>query len=141
MGLIYGIEPDFVAEDARGRLVQLVQGGYCQINCIESVAGAVRGFHYHRFNREAFYIVKGRLDVAVWKVDGRGACDRGSFETAKYGTGGFFGIDSFVAHVFTYLEDAVLISLYDRGVELADGGRDIWKVSEADFLLMKEVCS
>lgn len=105
------------------------------------MAGAVRGFHYHRINREAFYIVKGRLEIAVWKVDSMSACDKESFEVSRYGEGDFFGIDSFVAHVFTYLEDVVLVSLYDRGVELADGGRDIWKVSEADFLLMKEVCS
>lgn len=27
MGLIYGIDPDFIVTDARGRLVQLARGG------------------------------------------------------------------------------------------------------------------
>lgn len=142
MGLIYELTPDFMNVDLRGKLVQLVHadsnvGGYSQVNYIESVADAVRGYHYHKFNREAFYITKGSLEIAVWKVDGNGISEKETFALFQYKQGDFFGIEPFTVHVFTYLEDSALVALYDKGVELGDGSKDIWKVSEEDFLLMK----
>ena len=69
MGLMYKLLPDFVSNDQRGKLVQIVREGYCQVNYIESVSGAIRGYHYHKYNCEIFYITKGKIEVAVWKVD------------------------------------------------------------------------
>lgn len=139
MSLIYGIEPDFTNIDTRGKLIQLVSKGYRQINYIESVAEAVRGYHYHRFNHEAFYIIKGKIEIATWRVNDKGIADRETFELSQYETGDFFGIKPFVVHIFTYLENSALISFYDKGVELMDGSKDIWKVSEEDYFLMKGV--
>lgn len=142
MGLIYERNPGFVNIDSRGKLIQVVSDGYCQVNYIESAANAVRGYHYHKLNREAFYITKGSLEIAVWKVDDSGIADRETFEVCKYGMGDFFEIGPLTAHVFTYLEDSALISLYDNGVELADGGKDIWKISELEFFqTRREGCS
>lgn len=138
MGLIYEMNPDFTNGDSRGILVQLVGGGYCQVNCIESAAGAIRGYHYHKLNREAFYIIKGELEIAVWKVDDQGEPDKETPEISRYRAGDFFRIEPFTAHIFRYLEETILVSLYDKGVELPDGSKDIWQISEADFFPGKE---
>ena len=69
MSLIKIITPNFQYEDLRGRLVQLVRTGYCQVNIIESVAGATRGGHYHIQNREAFYVIGGKLKLTVWHLN------------------------------------------------------------------------
>ena len=55
--MITVIKPDFVFEDERGSLVQLVHEGYKQINVVTSKAGVKRGRHYHKLNREGFYVV------------------------------------------------------------------------------------
>ncbi len=142
MSLIYGITPDFINTDQRGKLVQIASGGYCQINYIESRSGAIRGYHYHKLNHEAFYLIKGRIEIAAWKVNREGIADKETFEVRKYAKGDFFGINPFTAHVFTYHEDTALISFYDKGVECIDGSKDIWKVDETDFLQMKKgACS
>jgi dTDP-4-dehydrorhamnose 3,5-epimerase-like enzyme len=39
------LKPDFVFEDERGSLVQLVRDGYKQINVVTSKAGVERGRH------------------------------------------------------------------------------------------------
>ena len=139
MSLIYRVEPDFINIDKRGKLIQLVSKGYRQVNYIESVADTVRGYHYHKYNREAFFIIKGRFEIAVWRVDDKGIADKETFELYQYEAGDFFCIEPFTAHVFAYFEDSSLVSFYDKGVELTDRSKDIWKVSGEDYLLMKGV--
>ena len=113
------LKPDFQFGDERGFLTQLVREGYKQVNVITSKAGAKRGGHYHKLNREAFYIVSGSLDVTVRKDD--------KSEEYHFGPGDMFLIHPPVAHDFSYVEDTVLVSLYDRGVELGDGKMDIYQ--------------
>jgi dTDP-4-dehydrorhamnose 3,5-epimerase-like enzyme len=138
MGLMYNLLPDFVSNDQRGKLVQIVREGYCQVNYIESVSGAIRGYHYHKYNCEIFYITKGKIEVAVWKVDEEGIAYTETFETRNYKRNDFFKIDPYTAHVFTYHEDSALISMYNKGVELPDGRMDIFKVSEKEYLRMEK---
>ena len=57
------LKPDFVFEDERGSLVQLVRDGYKQINVVTSKAGVERGRHFHALNREGFYVVEGAFTV------------------------------------------------------------------------------
>ncbi len=108
------IEPDFRFSDSRGELVQLIHQGYRQINVITSKKGVVRGGHYHKANSEAFYIVSGKLELTV---DG---------EPSRFQTGDFFGIEPYDKHSFFFLEDTILVSMYSGGVELEDGGKDIY---------------
>lgn len=112
--MIREIACDFAFSDNRGTLTQLVHDGWKQVNVITSKMGAVRGGHYHKENKEAFYIISGALEVTV-----NGTCHR-------FGEGAFFAIDAFDRHSFRFLEDTVLVSMYSDGVELPDGTKDIY---------------
>lgn len=111
------IKPDFVFEDERGSLVQLVREGYKQINVVTSRAGFERGGHFHRLNREGFYVVEGSFTVEV-KSEGK----KESYDFRK---GDMFIIEPNVVHTFVYHEDSLLVAFYDNGVELPDGTKDI----------------
>ena len=105
---------DFEFTDARGSIVQLIHGGYQQLNVITSKKGVVRGGHYHKQNEEAFYVISGSLEVAV------------NGDSHRFAAGEFFGIEANDMHSFTFLEDTVLVSMYSNGVELEDGTKDIF---------------
>ena len=111
------IKPDFVFEDERGTLTQLVHEGYNQINVVTSKAGIERGNHYHALNREGFYVVEGRFSLDA-SLDGKS-------ESYEFKKGDMFIIEPNVMHRFVYLEDTVLVAFYDKGVELTDGTKDI----------------
>ena len=116
------IEPDFIFEDDRGSLVQLVHEGYSQINVVTSKAGVERGNHFHKINREGFYVVEGAFTLE--------ASLNGQKETYEFRKGDMFIIEPYVMHRFIYLDDTTLVAFYDKGVELPNGSKDI--ISEAD---------
>ncbi|RKI40082.1 cupin domain-containing protein [bacterium D16-51] len=113
------VEPDFLFEDARGKLVQLAHAGFEQVNYVFSAGGSFRGGHYHKENAECFYVISGRFKIAV-EMDGKR-------EEHIFGAGDMFCVPPMAAHSFSYLEDTQLIALYDRGVEHPDGTKDIYE--------------
>lgn len=115
--LIDYLKPDFEFTDERGSLTQLVREGYSQINVVSSKAGVVRGGHYHVLNTEVFYVVSGTFALDVF-LDGV----REHYEMKQ---GDFFRVPPMTVHSFSYYEDTVLIGMYDRGVELENGKKDI----------------
>ena len=118
MELIKILNPDFVLDNERGLLVQLVHDGWKQVNAVFSPKGSVRGGHYHKFNEEAFYILSGAFSLTVWKDKEK--------QVIEFHAGEMFQINRFVYHTFEYLEDTWLVSMYSRGVELDDKTKDIW---------------
>lgn len=116
--MIQFVEPNFVNEGSRGKLVQLVRDGYKQVNVIESVAGSVRGGHYHKFNAECFYVVSGALTLKLSRDEER--------EQHDFEEGAMFMVPPYVRHTFEYLKDTVLVSLYSDGVEISQTQKDIW---------------
>ena len=122
--LIRFIKPDFRFDDERGSLTQLVREGYRQINVVSSRAGVVRGGHYHRENREAFYVISGSFRLCV--------SDGAQEEAYEMCQGDFFVVPPMVAHSFTYYEDTLLVGLYDVGVEHPDGSKDIFPAGEKE---------
>lgn len=116
--LIEIIEPNFIHKDQRGSLTQLVREGYSQVNVITSKEGCIRGGHYHKQNREAFYVISGDLKLTVQKGD--------RSEEYTFRQGDMFAIPAFVCHDFAFLSDTLLVSMYDRGVELPNGEKDIF---------------
>ena len=116
--LITFLTPNFTHTDERGGLIQLVREGWKQVNYISSVAGCVRGGHYHKYNKEAFFIIKGSIELTLEKEQQK--------ETHVIKAGTFFMIPPYVKHYFKYLENTELISLYDVGVEMADNTKDIY---------------
>ena len=116
------IKPDFIFEDDRGSLVQLIHEGYSQINVVTSKAGVERGNHYHAANREGFYVVEGSFLLEASLNEKK--------ESYEFKKGDMFIIEPYVMHRFVYREDTVLVAFYDKGVEFPDGTKDI--IAEAD---------
>ena len=108
---------EFRNKDERGELIQLISKGFNQINVLKSIKGVKRGEHYHKENEEAFYVLSGTVIVEAKKD---GVKDRREFRE-----GDFFVIPKFVMHSFYYPEDNICIQLYDKGIILENGGKDI----------------
>lgn len=116
--LVERITPDFVFDDNRGTIVQLVHEGYKQVNTVFSKKGAVRGnMHYHAVNNELFYIICGAVRLKAQKD--------GVKEEYTFESGDMFLVKKGVRHHFEFLADTQLIGMYDVGVEL-DGKKDIF---------------
>lgn len=115
------LTPNFMFQDDRGALIQLVRDGFKQINIIESKASCQRGGHYHKLNNEAFYIIQGRFDLIVNK--------NGEVKSYQFSKGDMFLIPAYVQHNFLFQEDTILVSMYDKGVELEDGEKDIYNIN------------
>ncbi len=111
------IKPDFVFSDERGTLIQLVREGYSQINVVTSKAGVERGNHYHKLNKEGFFVVEGAFLLE--------ASLNGKAEKYEFRKGDMFIIEPYVMHRFVYKEDTTLVAFYDKGVELPNGTKDI----------------
>jgi dTDP-4-dehydrorhamnose 3,5-epimerase-like enzyme len=116
--LIEYLQPDFTFEDDRGSLNQLAHEGYKQVNVVYSKAGVLRGNHYHKENKEVFYVIRGSFNLTVSK--------KGIEEKYHFGEGQMFLVPPMVMHSFQYLEDTDLIAMYDQGVEHEDGTKDIY---------------
>lgn len=108
------VKPDFEFDDERGSIIQLIHNGYKQINVITSKKGVFRGGHYHKQNKEAFYIISGALTITV---------NGGSH---RFVSGDFFGIEENDMHSFEFEEDTILVSMYSNGVELPNNKKDIY---------------
>ena len=116
--LIEFLKPDFTFENEAGRLNQLVHEGWKQINAIFSAGGSVRGGHYHKYNKECFFVLAGSFRLTVYKDDVR--------EEYEMKQGDMFVIPEYVCHDFVYHKDTYLVAMYDHGVELSEDVKDIW---------------
>lgn len=112
------LKPDFEFNDNRGKLMQLLHGEIAQVNYVESNPSSLRGGHYHKLNKETFFIIDGEVGVTVRKGDAQ--------ETYSFKSGDMFSIDKNVIHSFDYKKFTTLIVTYDKGVELPDGEKDIY---------------
>lgn len=116
--LLTKIEPDFIFENECGKLTQLVREGWNQVNVITSVAGSKRGGHYHKINKEGFYIITGKFRLVLE--------EEGKSEEYMMQAGDMFIIQPYQKHYFEYIEDTILVSMYDKGVELPRDLKDIY---------------
>lgn len=113
-------EIDFSFEDHRGCLTQLVHSGYDQINVLQTNAGVLRGGHYHKISDEAFYIISGSVEVELKKSG------ESKKEKAVFKKGDFFEFHPFTVHSMFFPEDCLMVQLYNKPVEQADGTKDIY---------------
>jgi dTDP-4-dehydrorhamnose 3,5-epimerase-like enzyme len=116
--LVETMKPDFKFSNEVGQLVQLVHEGWKQVNVIHSKKESIRGGHFHKENREAFYIISGRLQLEL-------SCNNVK-EEYEFGPEDMFIISPFQLHSFRFLEDTVMVSMYNLGVELENGNKDIY---------------
>ena len=59
------LEPIFIFEDERGLLILLVRDGFKQVNYITAKKNYIRGGLFHKFNREAFFVISGKFDLDI----------------------------------------------------------------------------
>lgn len=118
MELYKVLQPDFNFEDVRGKLCQLVHENWQQVNVLVTKAGVVRGVHYHKVSKEAFYIISGSVDVRF-----RNGSERDYKHFVK---GDFFMVMPEAVHELSFPEDCVMVQLYDIPVENVDGSKDIY---------------
>ena len=111
------LQTEFEFADDRGKLTQLVHEGYQQINVLFSKQGVTRGSHFHRICREAFYVLSGSVEFTLKTAAAE--------ETVVFRADDFFAIEPGVSHSLFFPEDCLMVQLYDRPVELPDGGKDI----------------
>lgn len=116
------LSPDFTYSDGRGKLTQLIHDGFKQVNVIESSPGSERGGHYHELNKEAFFIAEGELLLTVKKGS--------DSQRYTFNKGDMFLIPSMTLHDFIFPSKTILISMYDNGVEIGDGNKDIYNLSK-----------
>ena len=116
--MIQILTPNFEFSDERGKLTQLVREGFSQFNIIFSKKDVLRGNHYHKENKEAFFVISGKFELT--------ASLNGEEKTYIFEEGDMFLVPPFVNHSFYYLEDTLLASMYDIGVENPDGTKDIF---------------
>ncbi len=114
---------DFQYFDNRGSLTQLIHDGFKQINVLDSKKGVERGSHFHKHSIEAFYVISGSVEVTLW--------DKNNKEAVVFNKGDFFEIHPFVLHNMIFLEDCLMVQMYDEPVENPDGTKDIFM--EDDF--------
>jgi len=120
--LIQMLQPDFTHGDEHGNLIQLCRSGYAQVNVVTSSKGSFRGEHYHKKCSEVFFVVKGSFDLVVSKD--------GFEEKHSFHENDMLLVPPFVEHSLFFTDDTVLVALYDKGVELSDGTKDIFQTDD-----------
>jgi len=101
-------KPDFVFKDDRGSLRQITSETWKQINFNTSVAGRIRGGHYHKNNREMFFVISGKFKLSL--KNGKKTVSFLMMEND------FFIIEKNISHSFEFIDETLLIAAYDKGV-------------------------
>ena len=114
---------DFQHVDDRGSLTQLIHDGFKQINVLHSKKGVQRGSHFHKRSIEAFYVISGSVKVTLISKEEK--------NEIVFSKNDFFEIYPNVLHNMLFLEDCLMVQMYDEPVENVDGTKDIF--TEDDF--------
>lgn len=113
---------DFEFDDDRGFLRQLCHSGWCQVNVSKTKKGVSRGGHFHKKCKEAFYIISGKIDIRLKK--------NGKEENLIVKENDFFVIEPEVEHFFKFVEETLMVIMYDKPIEGKDGVKDIFPATE-----------
>lgn len=126
---------DFNFKDDRGELTQLVHDGFKQFNVLESKKDVVRGGHYHKVSTEAFFVVRGSVEVGYYMTDDAPKNENsddtpvGSENEKKitFSQGDFFEVTPYTVHSMYFPEDCIMAQMYSVCVEAPDGSKDIYQ--------------
>jgi len=105
------LEPYMSRQDERGSFLGITNEAWHEVNRIETVAGQVRGNHYHRHTRELFFILSGEIEIRVEHIE---SGEKTEF-TAK--AGDIFVIEPLELHTFRTLTDTVWLNLLDHPMD------------------------
>ncbi len=126
---------DFNFKDDRGELTQLVHDGFKQFNVLESRKGVMRGGHYHKVSTEAFFVVRGSVEVGYYILeeapdneksgDAPVGCE--NEKKITFSQGDFFEVTPYTVHSMYFPEDCIMAQMYSICVEAPDGSKDIYQ--------------
>ncbi len=130
---------DFNFKDDRGELTQLVHNGFEQFNILESNKGVMRGGHFHKVSTEAFFVVRGSVEVGYYMLDGAPDSECGedapkgreNEKKITFSQGDFFEVTPYTVHSMYFPEDCIMAQMYSICVEAPDGSKDIYQDSES----------
>lgn len=117
--LVEIMKPNFEFKNDEGALIQLVREGWKQVNVLYSKKDSKRGGHYHKISKESFYIITGKIKLLLENNKKK--------ETIEFKEGEMFMIRPYTKHTFLFLENTIMVSMYDKGVELENGEKDIYE--------------
>jgi dTDP-4-dehydrorhamnose 3,5-epimerase-like enzyme len=113
------LEMYVIHEDPRG-VFRGITNKYTwgEINYIETCKDVVRGNHYHKFTKELFYILEGRVQIVIRNLY------NGEVHEFEAGPKSVFIVDPYEVHTFTTLEDAKWLNMLSHS--LAEDAPDIY---------------
>jgi quercetin dioxygenase-like cupin family protein len=104
----------FSHSDDRGSIQGLINiGTWEEVNYITSLAGTVRGNHYHKYAQEAFFILEGEIKVQSKNLNNPDAPVDEDIVTQ----GDFFIVKPFVVHTFFIVKDAKWLNFLSHKVD------------------------
>ena len=119
--MIRFIQPQFTHSDDRGHLIQLFSDGWKQVNVSFSRSRISRGGHYHKLNRELFYIISGEVMIKLLNVITQ---EQQELKVVEHQ---MFVIEKFIGHTFEFLQDTTMVVCYDTGV-IVNKEMDIYNI-------------
>ncbi len=120
--MIRKLNVDFYHVDERGIICQILSIPSLQINYLFTKKGAKRGRHYHKENREIFYVIGGKVKISAWHVNNDQEREERVFETGES-----FLIEPFAVHDLEFIEDTQMVAIYDKGVQKGEK-KDIYAI-------------
>ena len=118
--MINRLDTDFSFSDERGDICQVLSITNSQVNFLFTKKGAKRGCHYHKNNREYFYIISGKVTITGYDAD-----THDNKQVLAFEKGQLFCVEPYTVHDFCFMEDTEMIVVYDKGVE-EENGKDIY---------------
>lgn len=125
--------PHVLADDARGIIEKLDQGGESSVLRITSKKGTVRANHYHQHDSHVCYVIRGRIRYVEKPVLPDGTVDA-SAPLVEYivEAGQCFTTVPMVAHAMEFLEDTEFLAISPRSGNQAEYENDIIRVTLID---------
>jgi dTDP-4-dehydrorhamnose 3,5-epimerase-like enzyme len=115
--MIIFLKSHVVKEDSRGIMKGLInQGKWEELNFFSTVAGQIRGNHYHKKTDELFIILKGKIEIEWAEVDKEGRKIHDLNKVFVNG-GDVFIIKRKTRHIFNIIEDSEWINGLSQKME------------------------
>lgn len=118
--MIRKLNVDFFQTDPRGTICQILSIPNSQVNYLFTKKGAKRGNHYHKKNKEFFFLISGKVKISVCSAE-----IPEKKEEIVFSEGDLFVVDPYTIHSFDFLEDTQMTVIYDLGIERSSG-KDIY---------------
>lgn len=114
--MIKFFESYFKHKDKRGSILGIInQGNWEEINLIKSKKGSSRGGHFHKYTRELFYILKGKIEIKIQEIKNKELV--GEQKTINVNSNEIFLIEPNHIHTFKVIEDAEWINILSKKID------------------------